>query len=112
MLSKRIERVFFCPKCRGLYTSNQWNAKQGKCIGCCRNKHNARRVTLDGYTFASQREASRYVELCQLYDTGHIRDLVVHPAFLLVVNGVRIGRYTADFQYYDVGKDCVVVEDV
>jgi hypothetical protein len=107
MPSRRIERVFFCPKCKGLYTS-----EQGKCTSCSRNKHNARRVTLDGYAFASQREANRYVELCQMQDAGLIRDLVVHPAFLLVVNGVRIGRYTADFRYYDVGAGRVVVEDV
>ena len=39
-----------------------------------------------------------------------ISDLEVHPKFDLMVNGVKIGRYTADFRYKK-GSD-VIVEDV
>jgi hypothetical protein len=40
-----------------------------------------------------------------------IYDLEVHPVFPLLVNGVKIGRYTADFKYKNVNGE-EVIEDV
>ena len=40
-----------------------------------------------------------------------ISNLELHPVFPLMVNGVKIGRYTADFKYInDEGK--TIIEDV
>ena len=39
-----------------------------------------------------------------------IKALGVHPSWPLVVNGVAIGRYTADFVYFEGGRQ--IVEDV
>lgn len=82
-----------------------------------RNKYNARKVEVDDYTFDSQAEATRYGELKLLQRAGEIRDLAVHPKFVLQYPFEdRWGRkwkavtYTADFQYFE-GELCVV-EDV
>ena len=39
-----------------------------------------------------------------------IKDLRVHPAWQLDVNGIKIGKYIADFSYME--NDIFVVEDV
>ncbi len=79
-----------------------------------RNKWNARKVHLDGFTFDSQAEARRYEELRLLEMAGEIHDLKVHPRFELLprdkVLGLRAVHYTADFQYTEGGR--VIVEDV
>ena len=74
------------------------------------SKYRNKRVTLDGYRFDSQAEARRYQELRLLHQAGEIEELLVHPKFKLVVNGVLICTYTADFQYRENGEK--VVEDV
>lgn len=63
------------------------------------NKYRARPTTVDGIKFDSKREAARYGELKLRERAGEIRDLVCHPKFSLVVNGFRVGGYTADFSY-------------
>lgn len=40
-----------------------------------------------------------------------IYDLETHPVFPLLVNGIKIGRYTADFKYKNADGE-EVVEDV
>ena len=40
-----------------------------------------------------------------------IYDLETHPVFPLLVNGIKIGRYTADFKYKNTNGE-EVVEDV
>lgn len=92
-------------------------------------KYGARRTEHAGRVYASKAEARRAVELQLLERAGEIRDLEYQPAFDLVVNGVKIGRYVADFRYLrsrflpdwtdDRGRrvgvtlwDVVVVEDV
>jgi|TARA_R100000654_G_scaffold73729_1_gene106935 hypothetical protein len=50
------------------------------------------------------------MELEILLRTKEISDLELHPKFDLMVNGVKIGRYTADFRYKK-GSD-IIVEDV
>ena len=81
------------------------------------NKYNAKRQTIDGYTFDSQKEARRYGELCLLVKAGEITDLTVHPKFVLQEGFIdRDGKkirpitYSADFKYWD--KLVWVVEDV
>jgi hypothetical protein len=74
------------------------------------NKYRAKKTTIDGIKFDSLKEAMRYTELRSLYRAGKIADLQCQVRYQLVVNGVKIGRYTADFVYYD--GNGLVVEDV
>jgi hypothetical protein len=74
------------------------------------SKFGARRVTLDGIDFASQAEANRYSQLKILERAREIKALGVHPKYPLRVRGVLIGVYTADFAYFEGGRQ--IVEDV
>ena len=74
-------------------------------------KYNAKRTTVDGITFASQKEAKRYQELKLLERAHKIFSVIVQPRFDLIVNGKKCGKYLADFSYHtDDGG--LVVEDV
>ena len=75
-----------------------------------RNKYNAIKCDYDGFSFDSKKERDRYLELQLLLAASHISDLEVHPRFDLMVNGQKIGRYTADFRYTQNGQ--TIVEDV
>jgi hypothetical protein len=73
----------------------------------------SRKSVIDGITFDSALEASRYRHLKARQEAGEISNLECHPRFPLVVNGVKIGPqgiYTADFRYSAGGV--VIVEDV
>ena len=72
-------------------------------------KYNAKRTTVDGITFASQKEARRYKELKLLERAGEIGDLSLQPVFALEVNGRKCGKYLADFSYYKGNE--YIVED-
>ncbi len=81
------------------------------------NKYHAQKTILDGITFDSRAEATRYTELRLLERAGEISSLVLQPEFELIPgytkNGrkVRAVKYRADFQYTDRdGK--TVIEDV
>ena len=81
-----------------------------------RSKYNARKVRLDGYTFDSMMEADHYCELKLLEKAKMIRDLKVHPAYILQEPFTYEGKwekaitYEADFSYMEGGRQ--VVEDV
>lgn len=79
----------------------------------------AKKVTIDGITFDSQREGKRYGELKILKHAGVIRDLKLQPRFPITIAGVDIFfcgsnrhlTYVADFSYYDVEKRKTIIED-
>jgi len=64
-----------------------------------RPKYGNRKVHLDGYIFDSAREAKYYQDHKYLQQAGEISQLEVHPVFKIVVNGIKIGRYTADLSF-------------
>lgn len=74
------------------------------------NKYYAKKTVVGGIRFDSLREARRYQELLLLEHAGQITGLRRQVRYDLVVNGVKIGRYTADFIYAENGNN--VVEDV
>ncbi len=90
-----------------------------------RHKYNATKVTIDGHTFDSKKEAKRYGELKLLEMAGEISNLELQPKFdKFSINGEILRypnkkngalgspvTYTADFRYVETGKG-VVVEDV
>lgn len=70
------------------------------------------KTTVDGITFDSRAEAHRYSVLRILEKTGHIRNLRRQVPHNLVVNGVKIGAYISDFEYFDIRNNKEIVEDV
>lgn len=80
------------------------------------NKYHAKKVTVDGITFDSKKEARRYSELLLLERAGQITHLERQVNFELIpsqkINGKvaeRAVTYKADFTYYENGN--YVVED-
>ena len=74
------------------------------------HKYGAKPVTIDGHRFHSKAEGARYRLLTLLVRAGEISDLTLQPRFPLVVCGVTIGHYVADFEYRERGAR--IVEDV
>lgn len=85
-----------------------------------KNKYHNKKVTVDGITFDSVKEARRYSELILLQRAGKIKDLrrqwkyVLIPSQYAEVDGKRkcIERectYVADFVYLQDGE--IIVED-
>jgi hypothetical protein len=76
-----------------------------------RNKYNAKKTMVDGHLFDSQKEAKRYFELKCLQAAGEVWKLELQPKFDLMVNGVKVGTYIADFRY-ETHDGKVIIEDV
>lgn len=75
------------------------------------SKYSAIKTEVDGYLFASRREAARYSELKILEKAGEISDLELQPQYPCVVNGKLICKYIADFRYTSNKRGNVVIED-
>ena len=84
------------------------------------NKYNARKVTVDGITFDSAKEANRWCELKLLQRAGEIYDLQRQVPFVVIPEQrdskgkllEREVKYIADFTYKEKGKLVRTVEDV
>jgi len=68
------------------------------------------KTILDGISFDSRKEAVRYADLKLMQKAGEISDLTLQPKFDIVINGVKVCSYVADFSYIENGVK--VVEDV
>lgn len=77
-----------------------------------RNKFNAKQTMVDGMRFHSRAEARRWSELKLYQKGGLIERLERQVLYPLVVNGVRVSTYIADFVYHDLKANRWVVEDV
>lgn len=75
-----------------------------------KSKHRNQKTEIDGRVFDSKKEARHYLDLRAEQQDGRISGLRCQVAFPLVVNGVHICDYVADFVYVRDGKQ--VVEDV
>ena len=79
------------------------------------SKYHARKVSVDGITFDSKKEARRWSELKLMESAGIITDLQRQVTFQLLPSQKGEGRterpakYVADFVYQENGK--TVVED-
>ena len=76
-----------------------------------RNKYNAIKQTYKGLKFDSKKELHRYLVLENMLNVKLITDLELHPVYPLMVNGIKIGRYTADFRYKNQSGE-IIIEDV
>ena len=80
-----------------------------------RHKYHAKKTTIDGITFDSQKEANRYAELKLLERAGEIKHLqlqvpfTLQEAFTLHGKKYRPITYIADFVYEQDGR--TIVED-
>lgn len=75
-------------------------------------KYGNRKAEEDGYTFDSRAEHREYRGLKLRLRAGLIEDLTVHPKFDLIVNGMKVATYTADFSFRVVPIKALVVVDV
>ena len=62
-----------------------------------RNKYNARRVTVDGISFDSRKEADYYSALKLQLRAGLIKGFCRQPRFPLTENSLRAVEYVSDF---------------
>ena len=83
-----------------------------------KHKFNAKKTVIDGITFASKKEGTRYSVLKLLQKGDKISGLTLQPKFELQpsfkIDGktIRAITYVADFQYFDIEFGKIVVEDV
>lgn len=75
------------------------------------NKYKNKKTVFNGVTYDSKKEANRAAQLRILEKVGQIKDLKRQERFNLVVNGVNIGFYKADFSYINK-RGTRIVEDV
>jgi len=75
-----------------------------------RAKFGNKKTVIDGITFDSKAEATRYSTLKVLESAGVVTQLRLQVPYELTVNGLKVCRYIADFVYTMDGKE--VVEDV
>lgn len=68
--------------------------------------------TIDGITFASKKEATRYANLKLMEKQGFIRDLMIQKKFPVEINGEPYTNYSADFVYFDCDLGKTLIEDV
>jgi hypothetical protein len=73
------------------------------------SKYNAKKVKIDNILFDSKLEGNRYIELKQLLSLGVISDLETHKKYPLIVNGLEVTTYEADFVYKKDGVE--IIED-
>ena len=78
------------------------------------NKYHNRKVTVNGITFDSQKEAARWQELRLMEQAGEIvglnRQLRIEIVPKTKLHKARY--YVADFVYFDKGKNKTIYEDV
>jgi len=63
-------------------------------------KYRNKPTSFNGIRFDSIAEMARYVQLAKLERVGRISLLQIHERFPLVVGGVKVATYEADFCYY------------
>lgn len=83
-----------------------------------KRKYGNRKTVIDGHTFDSEREATRYSQLQLLERAGQITGLELQPRFELIPKQrrddgkpERACEYVADFRYTDVRTGQQVIED-
>lgn len=85
-----------------------------------KSKYHNRKVTLDGMTFDSEKEATRWAELRCLQYVGKIYELKRQVEFVLIPTQrdekgrviERAVKYIADFTYRSSESNKLIVEDV
>lgn len=74
------------------------------------SKFRNRRVEVDGLKFDSVKESKRWAELQFMERAGEIKNLQRQVRIPIVINGIKVCTYVADFTYDELAGH--VVEDV
>lgn len=74
-----------------------------------KSKYKNKKCVIEGISFDSKKESVRYADLKLMERAGLISDLVLQPVFKIEINGQKICKYIADFEYIE--NDVHVVED-
>lgn len=83
-----------------------------------KTKYGNKKVIIDGIQFDSKKEGKRYLELKLLLKAKKIKDLELQPKFELQPMFKKNGKtyrkinYIADFKYFDIEDNKIIVEDV
>ncbi len=81
------------------------------------SKYGNKKIVVDGIEFDSQLEANRYCQLKILQRANEIKDLrrqvkfELQPTFKKNGKSIQSINYIADFTYYDLKKNKIIVED-
>lgn len=75
-------------------------------------KYGSSRTYVGDIAFASKAEAKRYGELKLMERANEIEGLELQPKYDLIVCGMMVCRYIADFRYRDRRTGEEIVEDV
>ncbi len=75
-----------------------------------RRKYGNKKVEINGLKFDSQREAAVFLQYQVLEKAGKVTHLELHPVYKIVINGVKIGRYTPDFQFRETDGKLRVID--
>lgn len=67
---------------------------------------------VDGISFHSKKEATRYNDLLLCQRAGHISNLILQPVFRIVINGKHVCKVIPDFSYIRTHTGELEVEDV
>lgn len=82
------------------------------------SKYLAKKTIVNGIKFDSKKEGGRYATLLLLQRSGRIKDLKLQPRYILQESFKKNGttyrkiEYVADFEYFNVKENKVIVEDV
>ncbi|WP_439605465.1 DUF1064 domain-containing protein [Shinella sp.] len=79
-------------------TREQYRAESAKSK---RSKYGAERTLLDGILFDSKAEARFYADLKNRERAGEVTEIELQREYDLMVNGVLVARYRADFVFFD-----------
>lgn len=78
------------------------------------SKYHNKKITVEGKTFDSKKEAERYQTLKMLENANIISNLTRQVPFELIPKqkNERAVKYIADFMYVEVATGKIIVEDV
>ena len=94
---RAARRAWICTDCLTWH-----DAKAATCAQCGR-------PTLQH--FASQAEAKRYAALRLMQREGYIEALQLQPRFDVLINGLKVCTYVADFRYRETSTGETITED-
>lgn len=68
------------------------------------SKYGNKITYVDGIRFMSEHEAERYAELKKLERIGAIKSLQLQPKYDIIINGIKVCTYIADFAYLNIAQ--------
>ena len=76
-----------------------------------KSKYGNKKTIVDGINFSSKGEARRYLQLKLLERSGHSKNMQLQVRYHIVINGLKVCTYIADFVYFSIADGITIVED-